>query len=60
MNVNKKMATLCAILMLTMIFPLTTLPVNAATSAKSTFAYLGAMPNPVGVGQNSDASRWYP
>ena len=34
-----------------MIFPLTTLPANAATSAKSTFAYIGAMPNPVGVGQ---------
>ena len=38
-------------IVLTMIFPLTTLPANAATSAKATFAYIGAMPNPVGVGQ---------
>ena len=51
MNINKKMAILCTILMLTMIFPLTSLPANAATSAKSTFAFIGAMPNPVGVGQ---------
>ena len=51
MNINKKMAPLCAILLLTMFFPLTTLPANAATSEKSTFAYIGAMPNPVGVGQ---------
>ena len=34
-----------------MVLPFATLPANAAASSKSTFAYIGAMPNPVGVGQ---------
>jgi hypothetical protein len=46
------MATIITmILVLTMILPFATLPANAAASSKSTFAYIGAMPNPVGVGQ---------
>jgi hypothetical protein len=45
----KILATL--ILMIAMILPSALLTVNAAPSSKSTFAYIGAMPNPVGVGQ---------
>lgn len=45
----KTMITL--ILVISMALPFVTLPANAAVSAKSTFAYIGAMPNPVGAGQ---------
>jgi hypothetical protein len=49
---NRKInAILVLIVIVSMAFPLTFLPVNAA-SAKATAAYIGAMPNPVGVGQN--------
>ncbi len=48
---NKKMTTLTAIILaMTMIIPLTIFPANAA-DAKETYAFIGAMPNPVGVGQ---------
>ena len=48
---NKKVnAILVLIIVVSMAFPLTFLPANAA-SAKSTAAFIGAMPNPVGVGQ---------
>jgi outer membrane protein assembly factor BamB len=41
------------VLMVAIAFPMTTLPTEAApTSAKATFALVGAMPNPVGLGQS--------
>lgn len=43
---------LVAILIISMAFPLTALTVDAApTSAKATYALIGAMPNPVGLGE---------
>ncbi len=40
------------LLVISMAFPLTILSSDAAQAAKATYAYIGAMPNPVGVGQN--------
>ena len=51
---NKTKFLIAAFLIVAMAFPLTTLPSEAATtSAKATYALIGAMPNPVGVGQTA-------
>lgn len=50
-NKNLLKTTIAILLIITMALPLTCQPANAAVSAKSTFAFIGAMPNPVGVGQ---------
>jgi len=50
-KMEKKINIIVAVaLIIALTFPLSFLPTNAA-SAKSTAAYIGAMPNPVGVGQ---------
>ena len=49
---TNKRQFLVAILIISMAFPLTALTVDAApTSAKATYALIGAMPNPVGLGE---------
>jgi outer membrane protein assembly factor BamB len=51
MNIQKKFGTgVIAILILSAIIPLAIQPSNAADT-KSTYAYVGAMPNPIGKGQ---------
>jgi hypothetical protein len=52
-KMNTKLKILFAtILMVSMVLPLSALPSQeAAASSKSTFAFIGAMPNPVGVNQ---------
>ncbi len=50
---NKKIVNMIVvtILIISMAFPLTAFPTQAAVASKGTFAFIGAMPNPVGVGQ---------
>ena len=51
---NKTMATLITlILTISMVLPLLTLPTTNAQSTRQTYAYIGATPNPVGVGQET-------
>jgi hypothetical protein len=51
---NKTMATLITlILTLSIVFPLFALPTTNAQSTRQTYAYIGATPNPVGVGQET-------
>lgn len=49
-NTKTKITIIAAILVLSMVLPLVALPADAASS-KATYAFIGAMPNPVGVGQ---------
>lgn len=56
MNIKNTIAAILfsAILTASIVFPLTTLPGAAgAVSAKETYAFIGANPNPVGVGQST-------
>ena len=51
MNKNKMLIAIALILMLTIAFSLVALPVANAQETKQTYAFIGAKPNPVGVGQ---------
>jgi hypothetical protein len=48
---NKVKMVTTIILMLLMAFPLAVIPTHAAVASKNTYAFIGAMPNPVGVSQ---------
>jgi outer membrane protein assembly factor BamB len=47
----KNRKTIALILLITIAIPLTALPITNAQSTKTSYAVIGAMPNPVGVGQ---------
>jgi outer membrane protein assembly factor BamB len=55
----------CLLLLIALAMPLLTLPTSNAQVQKQTYAYIGALPNPAGVGQEillhvgiTDASNW--
>jgi len=48
---NQLRTVITIFLILSMTFPLVTLTSKAAVASKNTFAFIGAMPNPVGAGQ---------
>ncbi|WNZ29091.1 MAG: PQQ-like beta-propeller repeat protein [Candidatus Bathyarchaeota archaeon] len=51
LDLHPKIATLTLVLLLAISAVIVTLPIANAQQTKATVAYLGAMPNPVGVGQ---------
>ncbi|MDG6222226.1 MAG: PQQ-binding-like beta-propeller repeat protein [Candidatus Bathyarchaeota archaeon] len=51
LDLHSKIATLTLVLLLAISAVIVTLPIANAQQTKATVAYLGAMPNPVGVGQ---------
>ena len=52
-NLKKtKFATIALILLLTISIPFTALPSAVAVDTMKTYAYIGAVPDPVGIGQN--------
>ncbi|MCW4006899.1 MAG: PQQ-binding-like beta-propeller repeat protein [Candidatus Bathyarchaeota archaeon] len=65
-NQTQVYRTIALLLMICIAMPLAVLPTtNAATAQKQTYAYIGALPNPAGIGQDvllhvgiTDASNW--
>src|SRR4030042_6700504 len=51
MTKNKTAIAIALFLMLTMVISLTALPTANAQSRKKTYAFIGALPNPAGIGQ---------
>jgi hypothetical protein len=50
-KINRNTAIIALLLTLTIAIPIAALPTASAQTGKKTFPYIGALPNPVGVGQ---------